>query len=70
MEKSDIYKLDGNNPVRLKDEKIGLLIRYPAEDNLCGIQVPGEEDIRWINLKKHYRSCWWSVDGNLGPTPN
>lgn len=51
MEKSDIYKLDGNNPVRLKDEKIGLLIRYPAEDNLCGIQVPGEEDIRWINLK-------------------
>lgn len=49
MEKSDIYKLDGNNPVRLKDEKIGLLIRYPVEDDLCGIQVYGKENIRYIN---------------------
>lgn len=49
MEKGDIFNLEGNNPVKLKDRKIGLLIRYPAADDLCGIQVYGEENIRYIN---------------------
>lgn len=33
-------------PVRLADGAMGLLIRYGADE--AGVQVPGEEDIRWI----------------------
>jgi len=50
MNKHEIFSLSGNNPVLLEDGKMGLLIRWPGDaDNLCGIQVPGEEEIRWID---------------------
>lgn len=41
-----------NAPCLLKDGRMGSFIRFPRDDDdLCGIQVPGEEDIRWISFK-------------------
>ena len=40
--------LEGEPPVKLADGKFGLLIR--GDEQEVGIQVPGEEQIRWIPL--------------------
>lgn len=56
MNKDEIYALKGNNPVALKDGRMGLLIRFPGDDGLCGVQVPAEENIRWIPSEK--LSCY------------
>ena len=46
--------IDLNSPVMTKDFCLGLLIRLPTDDpgsklnGLCGVQVPGEDDVRWI----------------------
>lgn len=52
MTKDEIYKIKNKNLVLLLDGRIGMLIRYPStdtEDTKCGVQVCGEEEIRWIN---------------------
>ncbi len=38
-----------NEPILLIDGKLGLVIRWAPPDEI-GIQVPGEEDIRWLNV--------------------
>ena len=49
MKRGDVFLCEENTPVRLFDGRLGLLIRYPIDDMTeCGVQVPGEEDIRWI----------------------
>ncbi|MEH1808456.1 hypothetical protein [Nostoc sp.] len=40
--------LKGEPPVKLADGRFGLLIR--GDEQEVGIQVPGEEQIRWIPL--------------------
>lgn len=37
-----------NNPVLLKDGRFGMLVIYPTEETKAGIQVHGEDDLRWI----------------------
>lgn len=49
MKTEDIFKLPGdNNPVLCTDGMLGMLLIYPKEDGLCGVQVQGEEEHRWI----------------------
>ena len=51
-----LVDIDFNQPVKTVDGKLGLFIRIKnsaAEDegdSLIGVQVPGEENIRWIPL--------------------
>ena len=45
-------RLDGQ-PVLMLDGKFGMIICVPTRnDPSVGIQVPGEEDIRWRELSK------------------
>lgn len=39
---------EGILPVLLKDGSFGVMIQICREDNTLGIQVPGEEEIRWV----------------------
>jgi hypothetical protein len=49
MKTEDVMKLPGdNNPVLCTDGKFGMLLIYPGENGLCGVQVHGEELHRWI----------------------
>lgn len=49
MKNEDVAKLPGNNnPVLCADGKLGMLLLYPGADGLCGVQVHGEEEHRWI----------------------
>ncbi|MHC5779983.1 hypothetical protein [Nostoc sp.] len=48
MNYQQYLELKGEPPVLLADGKFGLLIR--GDEHSCGIQVPGEEQIRWIPL--------------------
>jgi hypothetical protein len=54
MTSEEISVLCINSPIKLQDNRMGLLIRYPDKDNdnKCGIQVFGEEEIRWIKCEK------------------
>lgn len=57
---------DGMNPVKLSDGKFGLMIRCGSSllgDNTVGVQVAGEEDIRWIPCVKlkHRYGCFTEV---------
>lgn len=50
MTKEELYELDSHTPVLCRDGRFGLLIQYPSKaSGDCGIQVPGEENIRWIH---------------------
>ena len=42
---------DGNNPVLFASGKAGFLIRLTPEENGCGVQIPGEKDMRWLDHK-------------------
>ena len=43
--------LPGNDyPVLCNDGHFGMIIRYIKEENTCGIQVYGEDNIRWVNV--------------------
>lgn len=49
MQNEDVMNLPGyNNPVLCADGKFGMLLIFPRADGLCGVQVPGEEEHRWI----------------------
>lgn len=49
MHAEEVIDLPGdNNPVLCSDGKIGMLLIYPSADGLCGVQVSGEEEHRWI----------------------
>lgn len=49
MKSEEIVDLPGSdNPVLLADGKMGMLVIYPANGELCGVQVHGEENHRWI----------------------
>ncbi len=56
MTKQELYRLTGTLPVFMKDGSYGMLIRWPSEedesDDLCGIQVAGEDEIRWVSVSK------------------
>lgn len=41
--------MDFNKPIKLVDGKMGLIIRIT--DYEIGVQVPSEEDIRWIPIE-------------------
>lgn len=52
MDYIDIFNLPGKDyPVLLADGKIGMLVVFPSVggDGLLGIQVPGEEEHRWVH---------------------
>lgn len=52
MTKDEINKIKDKKLVLLLDGRVGILIRYPSldtDDVKCGIQVYGEEEIRWID---------------------
>lgn len=50
MDAKDVTELPGNDsPVLCADGKMGMLILYPIHNDLCGVQVHGEEGIRWIS---------------------
>ena len=50
MRNEDVMNLPGdNNPVLCADGKLGMLLLYPRIDDLCGVQVHGEEEHRWIS---------------------
>ena len=50
MNKEEILDLPGtNNPVLCSDGMMGMLVVYPAHGDMCGIQVPGEPEHRWIH---------------------
>jgi len=53
MTRDEVNKVEYSNaPCLLKDGRMGSLIRSPRDDDdLCGVQVSGEEDIRWISFK-------------------
>ena len=49
MQNKDVMALPGSdNPVLCADGKLGMLLVYPGAGGLCAVQVPGEEDLRWI----------------------
>lgn len=49
MTNEDVMNLPGdNNPVLCADGKLGMLLIYPGADGMCGVQVHGEEEHRWI----------------------
>ena len=48
MNYQELLKLENNSPIRLSDGKFGIIIRTGEAET--GVQVPGEEDIRWIAL--------------------
>ena len=43
--------IEFNEPILCKDGKLGLVIRDLPDSDEIGVQVPNEEEIRWI--KKH-----------------
>ncbi len=47
MKVSDI---ESNAPIRTADNKFGTVIQFGDDD--IGIQIPGEEDIRWIPIDR------------------
>mgnify|MGYP003454049713 CR=1 FL=1 len=49
MTKEELLKCENNTPVLLADGKFGVLIRWGQE---AGVQVSGEEDIRWIPVER------------------
>ena len=49
MTSDELMKTEANIPCLLNDGKIGLVIQYGEE---AGIQVPGEEDIRWVPVDR------------------
>lgn len=49
MQNEEVMNLPGkDNPVLCADGKLGMLLIYPGKDGLCGVQVHGEEEHRWI----------------------
>ena len=53
MTREELWNLPGGEPpVMLPDGSVGLLTVVPSQyskDELCGIQVPGEESHRWYH---------------------
>lgn len=53
MTTTEIFELVVNSqtppPVMLCDGQMGLLIQTCKPNGDCGVQVPGEPDMRWIN---------------------
>lgn len=52
MTEEEFKDLKFNDPILLADRKMGLVIRIPrfSDNAQIGVQVPGEENIRWINI--------------------
>lgn len=50
MNEARITPYLGRVPVKLLDDSFGVLIQIRASDWTVGVQVPNEEDIRWIPL--------------------
>ncbi|MEH2201197.1 hypothetical protein [Nostoc sp.] len=48
MNYQQYLELKGEPPIKLADGRFGLLIR--GDEQEAGIQVPGEEQIRWMPL--------------------
>ena len=50
----DALSLMFNMPIALKDGKMGLLIKWcegnEIDPDTIGVQVPGEESIRWLDV--------------------
>lgn len=52
MDKDRFNELPGMPPVILRDGKMGLLLLLPGEDEKVGIQVPGEDEHRWLPISE------------------
>lgn len=53
MNREQMLDMLGNdNPVLCGDGKLGMLVAYIAQpgNTLCGVQVPGEDAHRWIDV--------------------
>lgn len=53
MTKEECFELEGTPLVLLKDKNVGMFLVYPIgtgdREGICGIQVHGEEEHRWIH---------------------
>lgn len=53
MTLGELRRLEGSPPAVLPDGRMALLIRWPrSAEDLCGFQVPGDDDIRWYPLDR------------------
>lgn len=58
MSKDEFEALfDGLNPIKLLDNHMALIIRFFYDDGTVGVQVPGEDQIRWLMLDRN-RTQW------------
>lgn len=48
-------EIEDNETILLETGQIGMVIRVGGSRNEIGVQVPGEEDIRWIPLDEVVR---------------
>ncbi len=63
MTEKEFEQLGFNTPILCFDGKLGIVIRIPQFSPFAkiGVQVSGEEDIRWIDISNIHVS----VSGNL-----
>lgn len=47
----EALRLDSDSPIYLVDKKFGQVIRWNHNRGEVGIQVPGEQDIRWLKVE-------------------
>lgn len=47
----EVLSLGSNLPVQLLDGHFGLVIRFDEGRNEVGVQVAGEENMRWLNVE-------------------
>lgn len=73
MQKSDVVELGSGVIVLCSDGNYGMLVSFPTTDELCGIQVPGEHEHRWIESVDLCRvgehSLSQLVDGTISEPP-
>lgn len=49
MTHDELQQVEFNAPIKLSDRKLGLVIRIARDE--IGVQVPGEEAIRWLDIQ-------------------
>lgn len=51
MQKERFYEIGNDVPFITRDGRMGLLVLLPGDDGKVGIQVPGEDEHRWIPIE-------------------
>jgi hypothetical protein len=50
MTLQELLEIEGNPPILLADGAFGLVIQSDDEQDKIGVQVPGEDAYRWIDV--------------------